>query len=158
MFIVRPREQKKEVIQAAQSQYVRRGSPAQVTGWGPDEIHLYMRWQFSQLKKGKVKKNKLGGWGWLLPKKAESGEPAPLPDEVIQFNEAKVGDQKKRKEVSESGSSKSSPSVYESSSDQGSDDDDGKPPYRIEPRLVFNCTTFSIQVKDCFQLFCFCFR
>ena len=69
VFIVRPREQKKEVIQAAQSQYVRRGSPAQVTGWGPDEIHLYMRWQFSQLKKGKVKKNKLGGWGWLLPKK-----------------------------------------------------------------------------------------
>ena len=32
-----------------------------------------------------MSKKKLGGYAWKLPKKADSGEPGPLPKEVIDY-------------------------------------------------------------------------
>ena len=87
------------------------------------------------MKKGKITKKKLGGWGWDLPKKAESGEPAKLPEEVVRFNEKLAN----KRGVSES--TKSSESLSETSSGKDDDDDDDKPTYHIEPRLIFNGTT-----------------
>ncbi|CAE7276424.1 unnamed protein product, partial [Symbiodinium microadriaticum] len=118
-------ENKAAIVTAANSQYKRRNFPVAHTGWGPDEIFSYMRWQLSQYHAGKIKRDAVGGWAWKLPKKNETtGEPAPLPDEVVAFTsrssnkrDAPSKDKKKKKtakdESSDHGSSSSS-----------SDDDD----------------------------------
>lgn len=73
------------MIAAAKSSYARRGQPAQTTGWGPSEIHSYMKFQFHQYKCGRLSKRRLGGWAWNLPKKGPTGEPAELPSEALDF-------------------------------------------------------------------------
>jgi len=101
------RESKKEMCTAAQAQYTRRGKPAEVTGWGPSDIHKYMRWQFNEVNCGRLSKKNLGGLAWKLPRKSESGEPAPLPDEVIAFVSDSKTPPKKKKKVAKSSSASS---------------------------------------------------
>ena len=105
-----PRESKSEVLDAAKAQYSRRGRPIEKTGWGPSEIHRYMRYQFSEFKKGHLNKRKLGGWGWTLPKKdPETGEPASLPKEVLKYEESLKSKDGKRKAKEDSSSSDEKP-------------------------------------------------
>ena len=105
------REKKTDVMSAAKAQYQRRNQPAAHTGWGLSEIHLFMRWQFSEFKAGKISRRDLGGFSWKLPKKSDSGAPAPLPKHVVEYN-AKLQSERlsaqNRRSSSRSSGSKSS--------------------------------------------------
>ena len=67
------------------------------TGWNPDQIFQYMIWNFDKGQKDNWNPDKYGGFSWLLPSKSATGEPANLPQEVLDFHAAKK--EKKAKEV-----------------------------------------------------------
>ena len=98
---------------AALAQYTRRGRPVEVTGWGPSDIFKYMRWQFNEVNCGRLSKRKLGGLAWKLPRKSDTGEPAPLPDEVLAFLSGGSSTKTKKK------ASSSASSCRSTESDQG---------------------------------------
>ena len=119
-------ENKQAVVKAAKGQYERRNRPAHHTGWGPDEIHQYMKYQLHQFSHGKMKRESLGGWAWKLPKKDEdSGAPAPLPDEVLKFLKKKSGNDDDDDDTAKK-AKKSKPAESESDDADGSDTDDGE--------------------------------
>ena len=108
-------ENKAAVVRAAHGQYERRNRPAARTGWGIYEMHCYSKWQMNEYKRGRVKKEAMGGWAWKLPAKdPDTGAPAPLPPDVQRFVDNGFKEDKsdnkpkshprKRKEVSESDS------------------------------------------------------
>lgn len=70
-------------------------------------MHAYMRYQFHLLKTGKLKKRDIGGWAWKLPKASDSGEPAPLPDEVIDFQKRQATDKRRSDKRARQSSSQS---------------------------------------------------
>ncbi|CAJ1382504.1 unnamed protein product [Effrenium voratum] len=87
---------KSEVQKGAASQYERRNRPAAHTGWGPDEMHAYTKYQLRQFAQNKLKRRAIGGYSWLLPAKSSTGEPAPLPDEVLKMESKASGSKPKR--------------------------------------------------------------
>ena len=48
---------------------------------------MFMRWQMAEHRAGRLSRKKMGGWGWELPKAKENGKPAPLPADVIKYQE-----------------------------------------------------------------------
>ena len=73
-----------ECIENCGSRYATRGKPAAATAWSPRQMHWYCKWQL----KSKVRKSQLGGFGWQLPEKRRSGQPAEMPPEVQDFIES----------------------------------------------------------------------
>ena len=45
-----------------------------------------MKYQHHLIKKGSLRRSKLGGYSWDLPAKGADGRPAPLPKEVLAFH------------------------------------------------------------------------
>ena len=121
----RIREAKKDVIDAAKAQYERRGNPTAVTGWTPSDVHNYMRWQFAEMKAGRLKRRDLGGFSWKLPKRSEGGPPAELPKEVVQF----LKSQQQRR------------TIPEEEDDSGSESD-----YVLELQLGLDDVCFSCEI------------
>eukprot|EP00435_Cladocopium_sp_Y103_P013458 s5184_g3.t1 len=114
-------EVKEEVLDAAKSQYNRRSSPMAHTAWGPSEIARYMRWQLSLFKEGKIKRQHVGGFSYRLPQKSKLGEPAELPEPVLEFE--KEGDKKKKDNKRKKVSSESEESADdEDEADEESDE------------------------------------
>ena len=101
------------IVRAASGQYARRNKPAERTGWGPSEIHSYMKWQLEQFRLGRIKRDAVGGFSWSLPERdSKTGAPAPLPAEVVEFagkaSTKSTSKKKKGKKRSRSSSSSSS--------------------------------------------------
>jgi hypothetical protein len=74
------RRNKEAMIKTLKEEYEKRGRPLDSTGWSPKEVRQFMSWQF-EVQKPK-KKDKIGGFSWLLPEKGSGGRPAALPTEV----------------------------------------------------------------------------
>ena len=91
------RDDPEEVNKCLAAAYKRRGEPLKHTGWNPDQIFQYMIWNFDKGQKDNWNPDKYGGFSWLLPSKSATGEPANLPQEVLDFHAAKK--EKKAKEV-----------------------------------------------------------
>ena len=120
------REVKSDMMDAAVAQYQRRSCPTAHTGWGPDEIHQFMRFQFHQLKIGQLRRREIGGWRWKLPKRGSEGEPAPLPPDVIEFNRKRAS-----QKVQGAGDERSR---SRSRSGRSSESSDNSPRYVLESR------------------------
>ena len=89
---------------------------------------LYMKWQFHEYKCGRISKRKLGGWGWSLPKKSSTGQPAELPSAVTEFLSGDGKQQGKKKRRHSESSSASSQRSSRSSRSKGK----GKPQYKLD--------------------------
>ncbi|CAL1159908.1 unnamed protein product [Cladocopium goreaui] len=111
-------EVKQEVFDAAKSQYERRSEPMAHTAWGPTEIARFMRWQLSLFKEGKIKRQHVGGFSYRLPQKSKLGEPAEMPDTVLEF------EKKQAKKKAEAKRKVSSSDTGES--DQENEEDEGE--------------------------------
>ena len=77
------------MVKILKEEYEKRGRPLDHTGWSPKEVRQYMSWQFDTQKPRK--KDKTGGFSWLLPEKSGQGRPAPLPKEVQELVDGSDG-------------------------------------------------------------------
>lgn len=73
------------MLQHARNEYVRRGEPAAHTRWSVDEICRYQRWV---LATAHPKMKDFGAMAHLLPE-ATGAYPAPLPRELLQWEQGK---------------------------------------------------------------------
>lgn len=112
----------------AKSRYETRGKPAAHTGWGPKEMHLYMKYQHHLIKKGTLRRSKLGGYSWDLPAKSADGRPAPLPKAVLTFHHMSENQDEEGKKTAPSrrdeDKAKKKDKVTDFAVESGSDDDE----------------------------------
>ena len=80
-------ENRDQTIQAGLGEYTARNKPLEWTGWSLDQVVKFMQWQLFRVCEKQLAEDRLGGRAWELPKKSASGEPAPLPDEVMEFHQ-----------------------------------------------------------------------
>ena len=67
----------------------RRGNPLEKTAWTPEMVRKFIRFQSAMLAAQRIQPDRIGGWAYELPSKSDDGEPAPLPDVVLQYLENK---------------------------------------------------------------------
>ena len=79
----KPGANKDEACKATLGEYTARGKPIEHTGWNADKIHIYIQVQLAALDSKVITEDELGGWSWKLPAKSDTGEPAPLPQEIM---------------------------------------------------------------------------
>lgn len=84
LHCVQSRKVPDECKRAVKGEYRRRGQPAAHTQWSLRDQHAFMAWQQSVIKKGA----EIGGFARRLPKATAEG-PAPLPEEVQEFLNAR---------------------------------------------------------------------
>lgn len=69
------------MLQTVQGEYARRGKPLGKTGWTVVEVHRFMQAHLSRKTTG----DDIGTRAHELPAKSESGEGAPMPEFVLQY-------------------------------------------------------------------------
>ena len=73
-------------IKAGTGEYMARNKPLEWTAWSIDQVVKFMQWQLHHLHDKVITEENLGGRAWELPQKSSSGEPAPLPNAVVEFH------------------------------------------------------------------------
>eukprot|EP00435_Cladocopium_sp_Y103_P064885 s253_g26.t1 len=117
---------KEDVFSQAKSRYETRGKPAAHTAWGAKEMHLFMKYQHHLIKKGSLRRSKLGGFAWDLPSKGADGRPAPLPKAVLDFHrmsDDQCEEDRKKPGRAEENKDKKKDQITDFTLESGSDDD-----------------------------------